>query len=135
MHSSLSVSCASSRKIITQECCALFNLIFTVLLSLHHFPIHYLMWILLYLRIGGMGVLLSITMAKSFFGGKYLINTEYWHKKHFSLILTVSRGKISLDPKIGPKTSYFFLSEYSVIYHWTQKNMVILKMNLTLSLF
>ena len=134
MHSSLSVSCASSRKIITQECCALFNLIFTVLLSLHHFPIHYLMWILLYLRIGGMGVLLSITMVKSFFGGKYLINTEYWHKKHFSLILTVSRGKNSLEPKIGSKKK-FFLNEYScAIYHWNQKNMLILKMNVTLAL-
>ena len=32
-------------------------------------------------RVGGMGVLLSITMAKSFFGEKYLINTEYRHKK------------------------------------------------------
>ena len=31
--------------------------------------------------VGGMGVLLSITMAKSFFGEKYLINTEYRHKK------------------------------------------------------
>ena len=31
--------------------------------------------------VGGMGVLLSITMAKSFFGGKYLVNTEYRHKK------------------------------------------------------
>ena len=45
----------------------------------------------------------NITMAKSFFGGKYLINTEYRHKKLFSLILTVTMGRNCLDPKIGPK--------------------------------
>ena len=50
-----------------------------------------------------MGCLLNITMAESFFGGKYLINTEYRHKKPFSLILMVSRGKNCLNPKIGPK--------------------------------
>ena len=55
-----------------------------------------------------MGVLLNITMAKSFFGGKYLINTEYGHKKPFSLILMVSRGKNCSDPKIGPKKLLFF---------------------------
>ena len=87
--------------------------------------------------VGGMGVLLNITMAKSFFGGKYLINTKYRHKKPFSLILMVSRGKNWLTPKIGPKKwLIFFLSEYTcVIYHWNQKIMLLSKMNVTLTLF
>ena len=33
--------------------------------------------------VGVMGVLLNITMAKSFFGGKYLINTKYGIKNLF----------------------------------------------------
>ena len=55
------------------------------------------------LAVGGIGVLLNITMTKSFFGGKYLINKEYRHKKPFFKILTVSRGKNCLNLKIGPK--------------------------------
>ena len=48
-----------------------------------------------------------------------------------------SSSKSNLDPKIGPKIGLiFFLSEYScVIYHWNQKNMLILKMNVKLALF
>ena len=48
-----------------------------------------------------------------------------------------SSSKNNLDPKIGPKIGLiFFLSEYScVIYHWNQKNMLILKMNVKLALF
>ena len=56
-----------------------------------------------------MGVLLRITTVKSCFGGKYLVNKEYRHKKHFSLILMVSRSKNSEDPKIEPtKMTYLF---------------------------
>ena len=58
-----------------------------------------------------MGVLLNITMAKSFFGRKYLMHTECRHKKSFSLTLMVSRGKNCSDPKSGPeKVPYFFFS-------------------------
>ena len=53
-----------------------------------------------------MGVLTSITMAKSFFGE----HTEHRHKKHFSFVLTVSMDKNILDPKIGPKKLLVFLS-------------------------
>ena len=56
-----------------------------------------------------MGVLLRITTAKSCFGGKYLVNKEYRYKKHFSLILMVSRSKNSEDPKTEPtKMTYLF---------------------------
>ena len=79
-------------------------------------------------------MLLNITMAKSFFSGKYLANTEYRRKKLFSLILMVSRGKNC--SKLGPKNDFFFLSKCScVIYHWNQKIMLLSKVNVTLTLF
>ena len=60
--------------------------------------------------VGVMGVLLNITMAKSFFGGKYLVNTEYGHKKPFSLILTAG-VKTAPTLKLGPKNYFFSLSK------------------------
>ena len=73
---------------------------------------------------------------QSFFGGKNLANTEYTHKKHFSLTLTINRGKNSKDPKIEPKKRLtFFLSKFSsVMYNWNQNIVPILKINVTLPL-
>ena len=82
-------------------------------------------------------MLLNITMAKSFFGRKYLMHTECRHKKSFSLTLMVSRGKNCSDPKSGPeKVPYFFSLQIYLCYILLEpENMLISKMNVTLALF
>ena len=107
-----------------------------VWVSIHYMIVFFVAQVWNDVGVGGMVVLLRITMTKVFFGGKNLANTEYTHKKHFSLTLTINRGKNSKDPKIEPKKWLtFFLSKFSsVMYNWNQNIVPILKINVTLPL-